>query len=118
MTLNHLTRAAALLGMLALGTAHADESVAGRRITSIGCHHVNGVCYVSLDGPAFGAAENCAATPGGGNQFRFDNAETADGRRTYASLLAAFLSQRPVSVMISGCSVQGKPSLLYYEISQ
>jgi len=118
MTLNHLTHVAALLGMLALGTAHADENVVARRVTNIGCHHVNGVCYVTLDGAAFGAAENCAAAPAGSNQFRFDNAETADGRRTYASLLAAFLSQRPVSVMIRGCSVQGVPSLLYYEISQ
>lgn len=79
MTLNHLTHVAALLGMLALGTAHADENVVARRITNIGCHHVNSVCYVTLDGATFGAAENCAAAPAGANQFRFDNADTAGG---------------------------------------
>lgn len=43
MTLKHLTNAAALVGMMALGTAHADEAVSARRITHIGCHYVNGV---------------------------------------------------------------------------
>lgn len=118
MRLNHLIHAAALLGMLAIGTAHADENVVARHITNIGCHHVNGTCYVTLDGAAFGAAENCTGATAGSNQFRFDDANSADGRRTYASMLEAFLSQRPVTVFIRGCSVQGKPSLLYYEISQ
>lgn len=118
MTLKLLIPATVLLGMLALGTAHADENVVARRITNIGCHHVDGTCYVSLDGAAFGASENCAKAPAGGNQFRFDNADTANGRRTYASLLAAFLSQRPVTVLIRGCSGQGVPSLLYYDIAQ
>lgn len=118
MKLKHLIHAAALLGVLVLGTARADDHVVARHITRIGCHHVNGTCYVSLDGAAFGAAENCANAPTGSNEFRFDNADTANGRRTYASLLAAFLSQRPVTVHISGCSAQGWPSLLYYDIAQ
>jgi hypothetical protein len=118
MTLKYLIHTSALLGTLVLGTARADEHVAGRHITRIGCHHIDSTCYVSLDGAAFGAAENCASTPAGGNQFRFDNTDTANGRRTYASLLAAFLSQRPVTVQIRGCSVQGVPSLLYFDIAQ
>jgi len=89
-----------------------------RHITHIGCHHVDGTCYVSLDGAAFGAAENCVNAPAGGNEFRFDNADTANGRRTYASLLAAFLSQRSVAVLIRGCSAQGVPSLLYFDMAQ
>ena len=118
MTLKHLIHTTALLGTLVLGTARADEHVVGRHITHIGCHHIDGTCFVSLDGAAFGAAENCAQVPAGGNQFRFDNADTANGRRTYASLLAAFLSQRPVAVLIRGCSAQGVPSLLYYDVAQ
>ena len=118
MNLKYLIPITALLGIVVPGTPRADDHVTGRHITSIGCHHVDATCYVSLDGPAFGAAENCAQDPAGGNQFRFDNADTANGRRTYASLLAAFLSQRPVSVLIRGCSAQGKPSLVYYEVAQ
>lgn len=118
MTLKHLIHTTALLGTLVLGTAHADDYVTARHITLIGCHHVDGTCFVSLDGAAFGAAENCAQTPAGSHQFRFDNADTANGRRTYASLLAAFLSQRPVSVLIRGCSYQGVPSLLYFDMAQ
>ncbi len=114
----HLIHITALLSTVVLGTARADDYLAGRRITHIGCHHVDGTCFVSLDGAAFGAAENCAQTPAGGNQFRFDNADTVNGRRTYASLLAAFLSQRPVTVHIRGCSSQGIPSLLYFDIAQ
>jgi hypothetical protein len=118
MNLKHLIPITALLGAAVLGTARADDHVSGRRITHIGCHHVDGTCYVSLDGAAFGAVENCAHTPAGGNQFRFDSADTVNGRRTYASLLAAFLSQRPVSVLIRGCSSQGVPSLVYFDIAQ
>lgn len=118
MKLKHLTHAAVLPCALVCGTAHADDHVVGRHITRIGCHHVNGTCYVSVDGAAFGASEDCANAPAGSNQFRFDNADTADGRRTYASLLSAFLSQRPVTVLIRGCSAQGVPSLLYYELAQ
>lgn len=118
MKLKHLIHTTALLGTLVLGTAHPDDHVAGRHITHIGCHHIDGTCFVSLDGAAFGAGENCANTPAGSNQFRFDNADTANGRRTYASLLAAFLSQRPVTVLIRGCSAQGVPSLLYFDMAQ
>lgn len=118
MKLKHLFPITVLLGAVIPATTRADDHVSGRHITSIGCHHVNSTCYVSLDGAAFGAAENCASAPAGSNQFRFDNADTADGRRTYASLLAAFLSQRPVSVLIRGCSAQGMPSLVYYEVAQ
>jgi hypothetical protein len=118
MKLKHLIQTTALLGALVLGTAQADDYVTGRHITDIGCHHVDSTCYVSLDGAAFGAAENCVQTLAGSNEFRFDNADTANGRRTYASLLAAFLSQRPVSVLIRGCSAQGMPSLVYFHMAQ
>lgn len=118
MNLQHLIRTAALLGPLVLGTAHADEQVGVRHITHIGCHHIDGTCFVSLDGAPFGVAENCVQTPAGSNQFRFDNADTANGRRTYASLLTAFLSQRSVAVLIRGCSAQGVPSLLYFDMAQ
>jgi len=118
MNLKYLIPITALLSAVIPTASRADDLVTGRHITRIGCHHVNSTCYVSLDGAAFGAAESCASAPAGSNQFRFDNADTVDGRRTYASFLAAFLSQRTVSVLIRGCSAQGMPSLVYYEVAQ
>lgn len=90
------------------------ETVLARKIVSIGCHHGNGTCYVQLDGAPFGGGEGCATGPT--HEFRWDNAETADGRRTYASMMAAYLQQKKVGVSIVGCSSQSVPSLSYYRL--
>lgn len=94
--------------------ASADEGVNDRKIVGIGCHQVNGTCFVTLDGPAFGANEGClnAST----NQFRWDDADQPNGKRTFAALYGAYLSGKSVSVYISGCSAQSSPSLNYYII--
>jgi hypothetical protein len=104
----------AATSLLAASAVHAAEEAAQRRITSIGCHHGDGTCFVSLDGAPFGGNEGCSA--GGGNQFRWDNADAANGRRTYASLLAAYLQGKRVTVSISGCSGQGVPTVLWYRV--
>jgi hypothetical protein len=100
--------AAVLVG----ATSHASDYPANRYITTIGCHQTDGTCFVNLDGAAFGASEGCVQ--GGSNQFRFDNADTPNGRRTYASLLSAYLAKKRVDVAISGCSSQGVPTLTYF----
>ena len=107
----HPIAAAALLAALCAPLQGADF-VSGRRITAIGCHHGDGTCYVTLDGAAFGASEGCAQ--GASNQFRWDTADTPSGRRTYASMLAAYLQQKRLDVAIAGCSAQGVPTLSYY----
>lgn len=113
-----ITIAANLLlasSLVVVGDADAAEYVSGRQITNIGCHHGDGTCFVTLDGAPFGANEGCSQGPAH-NQFRFDNADTPHGRRTYASLLMAFTTGRRVSVAIYGCSTQGVPSLSYFQI--
>jgi hypothetical protein len=111
-----LTNLALAYVLLVVGEATAAEWVPGRNIVDIGCHAGDGTCFVTLSGAPFGANEGCSQ---GSlfNQFRFDNADTSDGRRTYASMLTAFTAGRKVSVYISGCSVQGVPSLGYFSIS-
>jgi hypothetical protein len=95
-------------------SSYAGEYVSGRFVTHIGCHHSDGTCFVVLSGPAFGASENCAQGPS--TQFRFDNAETPHGRRTYASFMSAYLLKKRVDVSIVGCSSQGIATLSYFVI--
>ena len=90
----------------------AIEPLGSRKILDLGCHHADGTCFVSLDGAPFGASLGCVHTST--NQFRFDNSETAAGRRTYAAMLAAMLSNRSVAVTLTGCSNQGFPTVSWW----
>lgn len=97
------------------GSALAGESVGPRKIIDIGCHNGDGTCFVTLDGEAFGSTLGCLNASG--KEFRFDNGDTAVGRRSYASLLAAFLSGKSVSVYLDGCTAQGFSKLAYFHVS-
>jgi hypothetical protein len=108
--------ATAALGLLWAMPSQSAEYIQQRRITAMGCHHGNGVCYVSVDGAPFGGSEGCRS--GAVNEFRWDDADTPNGRRTYASMLAAFSQNKRVSVAIVGCSAQGVPSLSYYTVHE
>jgi len=110
-----------LLAVFCAGTslvgnnALAGESLTARKIVGLGCHNTNGVCFVTLDGSAFGATLACAV--GATNDFRFDNADTANGKRTYAALVAASVAGKSVSVYLDGCTSQGFPNLIYYYVA-
>jgi hypothetical protein len=96
--------------------SHADENISSRKIVDIGCHAYNGICYVQLDGPAFGSTLNCSSPASSTNQFRFDNADSVNGKRAFAALYAAFLTKKEIDVYLSGCTSQGAPKLGYYHI--
>lgn len=104
------------IGMsLSSTNAFAGESVASRKVVSVGCHNTDGICYINLDGSPFGSTLGCAI--GGLNEFRFDNGDTSIGRRAYASFLAASLSGKSVTVTLEGCTSQGYPKLAYFLVS-
>ncbi|MFW2013265.1 hypothetical protein [Acinetobacter bereziniae] len=94
-------------------TSFAAEDVSNRKIIDIGCHSVDGTCFVTLTGTPFGANENCFYTST--NEFRFESS-TTNGKRTYASLLSAFLAKKTVDIYISGCSSDGRPTLMWFHI--
>ncbi len=94
-------------------SSFAAENITYRKITSIGCHHIDGTCYVSLSGEPFGNTLSCPYK--NINQFRFD-ASTVIGKRTYASLYAAYLAKKFVDVYLDGCSSDGRPSIAWYTI--
>jgi len=95
-------------------SAYAGEDLSARKIMDIGCHNSDGTCFVDLDGAAFGASLNCPV--GAGNQFRFDNSDTAVGKRTFAALMAAYLSGKHLSVHLGGCSSQGWPTIQWFYV--
>ncbi|QNW97025.1 hypothetical protein IC797_11670 [Acinetobacter seifertii] len=95
-------------------TSFAGENVNGREITDIGCHSINGTCYVTLSGDSFGTTLGCANTAT--HEFRFDDADTTNGKRAYASLLAAFLTNKTVDIFLDGCTSQGAPKLQYFHV--
>lgn len=103
-----------IFGLFITASVSAEDT-GMRKIVSLGCHHGNGTCYVTLDGSPFGRSLGCAS--GATNHFRFDDGDTAIGRRSYASFLAAFLSNKLVSVSVSGCTSQGVPMLTYFFVS-
>ena len=102
-----------LILMTANTSLFADENVSNRKIIDIGCHTWDDTCFVSLSGAPFGANENCTYKPI--NEFRFSSS-TANGKRTYASLLSAFLAKKTVDIYISGCGPGGWPTLAYFHI--
>lgn len=106
--------AVAACALLSSFSARADEETGWRKIVDIGCHHSGGTCFVTLDGAAFGASLGCPGAPT--NQFRFDDGDTVTGRRTFTALLAAFTTGKSVSIHLTGCSVQGVPTLAWYHI--
>jgi hypothetical protein len=98
------TAACALL--LMASTVHAEN--ANGVVTGLGCHNVDDVCWVSLDG--YGNSVYCNHT----NQLRWD-ASTSWGKRWYATILAASLSGRSLWFYVSPdtCSAQGYPTFVY-----
>lgn len=109
----------AIIGMATIGFASPSiaavhEDTGPRTITSIGCHSIDNTCFVSLDGPVVGANQGCQAIDN--NNIRWDNNDTSEGKRTYSSLLAAFLAGKKVNIHIYGCSLQGYPKVIWYVV--
>lgn len=91
-------------------SASAQTTFTGQ-ISDIGCHHVNATCYATFRNVPIALPE-CANK----GELRWDNADSEDGRRTYSSLLSAFLTDTWLSVTVSGCTIQGYPAILYYHL--
>lgn len=97
--------------LLAAPARAADETLGLRTIQSIGCHSVDGTCFVVLSGAYFGAS--CGPLY---NQVRWDDADQPNGKRTFAALYGAFLAGRSVDVTVNGCTKQGFPKIVYFYV--
>lgn len=93
--------------------ARAEET-GFRSIVDIGCHEDKGTCFVKLDGSAFGGAQNCRV--GASTEVRWDDADQANGKRTFAALYGAFLAGKQVNLEVSGCTSQQYVAVAWYHI--
>lgn len=85
-----------------MNVAVAGENTGFRSIVDIGCHRIDGTCYLTLDGSPFVVAgSSCNLYP---NMFRFSTDDT-NGKRAYMSLLAAYLAGKKVSLYANGCYI-------------
>jgi hypothetical protein len=86
----------------------AQAETATGVVNSLGCHNVDGTCWVTLD--QFGSSAYCNNS----SQLRWD-ASTSWGSRWYATLLAAKLNGTPVWLYVNpdACHSQGYPTFVY-----
>ncbi|OWQ90801.1 hypothetical protein CDN99_11575 [Roseateles aquatilis] len=105
----------AIPALFAAQTASAED-LGWRRVLTVGCHNTDNTCFVQVDGPPFGQSLGCSRTPD--TEFRFDNGDTPQGRRAYASFLLALNSGAPILVTVDGCTQQGTAKLLHYRVGK
>lgn len=99
-------------GLILTGlNANAADVMFTGNISDVGCHQVNGTCYLTLENTSISLPE-CKNS----GDLRWDNADTENGKRSYASMLAAFLTNTKVQVVVGGCTDQGFPALRYYHL--
>jgi hypothetical protein len=96
------------LALLALAMPCAYAETAVGRVTSVSCHNIDGQCWVTIDN--YSSSDYCNHV----GQVRWD-ASLEPGKRWYATLLAAYLSEKTVYLFISStsCSSQGYPTFDY-----
>ena len=80
---------------------------------AIGCHNFDNTCFIILDGPGFGVNQGCVNS---GTGVRWDNGDTSEGKRTYATFLADYLAGKKVDITLYGCSRQSFPTLIWYVV--
>lgn len=73
----------------------ADTGI--RKVTHMGCHVHDHLCFVTLEGAQFGTEFECAS-----NQARW-SADSASGDRHFSLITAAWMSGKKVSLNITGC---------------
>jgi len=78
----------------------------------MGCDNVTPMCYVNISGPPVGSTVGCSS-----NVIQWDSNNDPNGKKTYASLLAAFLAGKQISIYVNSCSIRPTyPTIWYYSI--
>ena len=89
------------------GFSYADEPTGYRKITGMGCHVVDGICFVNLEGSLFGSTEGCSSV-----QARWDSS-TAGGKNNLSMLMAAWLAGKEVDLYLRGCQDEFWPTFAW-----
>lgn len=100
--------AVALLAIGVASHAHASGHTGGRTVVGLGCHTGDPICFVNLDGLAFGPP-TCM-----GNQARWDSS-TSGGKNTLAVITAAYYAGKAVNLYITAdCAFGGYPTFSWF----
>lgn len=75
---------------------HATSTPSGqRKITSLGCHNIDNICFVQIDGAPVGPPA-CKS-----NSVRWDIEKDPNGKSSFSLLNAAYFSGKSVVLQIS-----------------
>jgi len=83
---------------LTAGVVQAAESTGYRKIVGVGCHIRNDVCFVTLEGSAYGSTLGCSST-----QARWSVESTPGGMKNFSLITSAWLAGKEVDLYINGC---------------
>jgi hypothetical protein len=111
---NAFIHAAMFAAALCATQSASAQEVGFRKVLSVGCHNTDNTCFITLDGAPFGQDSGCSRAPD--TEVRFENGDTPEGRRAYASMLMALQAGTTVTVAISGCTNQGSMKLQYFRL--
>jgi hypothetical protein len=91
-------------------TSHAAEWSNYRTIMEYGCHRMDGICYVNLDGPPMTGGPGCIS-----NNIRWDTKNDVNGKNWLAIIISAKATGKRVAFQIDGCQPQfpAYPTFLY-----
>jgi hypothetical protein len=91
----------------------AGENTGPRSITDMGCDNVDSICYINISGPPAGGSLGCSS-----NYIEWNSINDANGKNTYAALLAAFASGKQVNVYIGACLAArpSYPTIWYFNV--
>ncbi|MBD1567312.1 hypothetical protein [Vibrio sp. S12_S33] len=73
----------------------ASISSGARKITSLGCHNIDNICFVQIDGDPVGPS-SCKT-----NSVRWDIEKDPNGKSSFSLLNAAYFSGKSVVLQIS-----------------
>lgn len=82
---------------ISTSTVASTGGTGWRKITSFGCHLVDGTCYFSIDGEPVGES-NCL-----GNNVRFDALNMPNGKIWLGIIQQAIATKKKVNLNINGC---------------
>lgn len=98
----------AVLAATLASAAHASGHTGARSIVGLGCHTGDPVCFVNLDGPAFGPS-TCM-----GNQARWDSSMPG-GKNTFAVITAAYYAGKSINLnIVADCAFGGYPTFSWF----
>jgi hypothetical protein len=82
-------------------TAAAAQDSDWRTVRELGCHRLDGTCFVAIDGAAVSGGSGCTS-----NLIRWDSKGDGSGKNWLALFMLAKATGKRVRLYVDGCYVQ------------